>query len=44
MRSRSSPDRVQEGKDTFFFYIGGRLLDCMVLIQLGAFPSAIYSC
>ena len=37
MRSRSSPDRRQEGKDTFFFYIGGRLLDRMVLIQLGAF-------
>ena len=44
MRSRCSPDREQEGKDTFFFDFGGRFLDCWCSSSLVLFPSAIYSC
>ena len=44
MRSRCSPDREQEGKDTFFFEFGGRFLDRWCSSCLLLFPSAIYSC
>ena len=44
MRSRCSPDREQEGKDTFFFDFGGRFLDRWCSSSLVLFPSAIYSC
>ena len=44
MRSRCSPDREQEGKDTFFFDFGGRFLDRWCSFSLVLFPSAIYSC
>ena len=44
MRSRCSPDRGQEGKDTFFFDFGGRFLDRWCSSRLVLFPSAIYSC
>ena len=44
MRSRCSPDREQEGKDTFFFEFGGRFLDRCCSSSLVLFPSAIYSC
>ena len=44
VRSRCSPDREQEGKDTFFFDFGGRFLDRWCSFSLVLFPSAIYSC
>ena len=44
MLSRCSPDREQEGKDTFFFDLGGRFLDRWCSSSLVLFPSAIYSC
>ena len=44
MRSRCSPVREQEGKDTFFFDFGGRFLDRWCSFSLVPFPSAIYSC
>ena len=44
MRSRCSPDREQEGKDTFFFDFGGRFLDRWCSFSLVLFPSTIYSC
>ena len=43
MRSRCSPDREQEGKDTFFDF-GGRFLDRWCSSSLVLFPSATYSC
>ena len=43
MRSHCSPDREQEGKDTFFDF-GGRFLDRRCSFSLVLFPSAIYSC
>ena len=44
MRSHCSPDREQEGKDTFFFDFGVWFLDRWCSSSLVLFPSAIYSC
>ena len=44
MRSRCSRDREQEGKDTFFFDFGGRLLNRWCSSSFVLSPSAIYSC
>ena len=43
-RSRCSPDREKEGKDTFFFDFSGRFPDRWGSSSLVLFPSAIYSC
>ena len=43
-RSRCSPDREEEGKDTFFFDFSGRFPDRWGSSSLVLFPSAIYSC